>query len=844
MNVAKSTRANDMVGGKGAMKKRMTLFAGCFLAAAVAASAALAALPSPIVTNAMQKLDAATLAALNAGEASFGFYVRFDKLPSRGSPTSLFDLKADVDGNLTLVLPAAADDLLGDMAFQGQKPVSKKTWHHVAFNFSRQQRRFAFYVDGELQFENNTQWLPATAWGSVATDGFSGEAKCFRGYDIALTSDYLRPADNLEGDLGKASALAKTAAGKAANASLKAWATALEMRAAALLAGGEATTEREVAEILRDARNASRIADALAGNERYKPNGPVVAFTVDPLSQEMFLPYHYPEDGELSGRMRIAAARGEYETGSLLVWALEPLRGLSVRLTDLKCGDKTIPAAAVDVKLVKRVYQTGGAWMTYHRDPRLRILTPNLLVNDDAMFKVDELRCRNAMRLSYPEGMVYADISDPDAPVQSFSRDVPLFDAPVLQPVDIPEAGRNQQYVFVFHAPKDAVPGLYKGRVDLLVNGAPQRAGIEVAFRVLPFELPDQPSSYEDLGQVFFSNVNAFKRPFAISHEDRLKGVRDTLANVRAHGANHMNGVWSSPDMAAEAKAAGFVPDYIFEACDRWFGLPDWRTYFAGRDSKDLSLAEKEEGMRRVKRAFKPRAEYLKSINPAGIPMAIFLSESGSYYRIADEQRERAEVAHALGYQVFAHGGNANREFGLEFQDLNSDAGNPSRERAENWHAAGAAVMSYCDPFPSSENPQMFRRWNGFERYKKFRYDGNMLHGFVTTMYDEFRDDPGGDGNYRNFCVAYPRRNGHIYTLAWEGWREAYDDLRYATLLKQLCTPLLDSADLGLRTEARRALGWLDRQDGSFTDLNALRRGLIDRILNIQARLDAAKEGK
>ena len=84
----------------------------------------------------------------------------------------------------------------------------------------------------------------------------------------------------------------------------------------------------------------------------------------------------------------------------------------------------------------------------------------------------------------------------------------------------------------------------------------------------------------------------------------------------------------------------------------------------------------------------------------------------------------------------------------------------------------------------------------------------------------------------------YACYDGVLDTLAWEGCREAYDDLRYATKLKQLCTPLLYAKDLGLRTEARKALGWLDRQDGSYTDLNALRRGLIDRILAVQARLE------
>ena len=807
------------------------------LALALMASVAAAALPTPLATNATEAVSAETLAALNGGEASCGFSVRFDKLPSRGEPTGLFGLSADKEGYLTITMPAAPDDLVGDMSWKSKKPVEKGKWHHVSFTFSRQMRRFAFYLDGELQVENNTQWLPALGFRSHVPEAFAGAVKNFAMYDISLTSDYLRPADNLDHDLAKAEKLA-AAAQKCRGAVLREWAGKIAARIAQLRKAKDSATEREVFETVRDASNAARLGAAIDALPSYRGGGPLVALTVDPLSQEMFLPYHYPEDGELSGRLRIAAARGEYETGSVLVWALRPTKGVSIRLTDLKCGDKVIPASDVDIKIVKRVYQTGGAWQTYHRDPRLRILTPNLLVNDDAMFKVDELRCRNYMRLSYPEGTVYADISDPDAPVQYMTRHVPLLDAPKLLPLDIDESGRNQQWILVFHAPKDATPGIYKGRLDLTINDRAQEGGLDVFFRILPIDLPDQPSSYENLDQVFFSDVNHFRQPLCVSHEAKVASARDVLANAKAHNVNHLNGIWTSPSMAKEALAAGFIPDYIFEAGMRWDKINDWRSYFKNTPAEKLTLEQKKEGVRLAKRAFKRRQDFLKSINPDGIPVSIFLSESGSYWRIADEQRERGEIAHDLGHIVFAHGGNANREFGLDVQDLQSDAGNPSRERAENWHAVGSAVISYCYPFPSSENPQMYRRWNGFERYKTYRYDGNMLHGFATGTYDEFRDDPGGDGNYRNFCIAYKRRNGHIYTLAWEGWREAYDDLRYATKLKQLCTPLLYAKDLALRTEARKALGWLDRQDGSYTDLNALRRGLIDRILAIQARLE------
>jgi hypothetical protein len=463
------------------------------------------------------------------------------------------------------------------------------------------------------------------------------------------------------------------------------------------------------------------------------------------------------------------------------------------------------------------------------------------------MFRVDELKCRNYARLQYDEGTVYADISDPDTTVQAFSRSVPLRDAGKLLPVDLPEAGRNQQFLVTFRVPKGTKPGLYKGTIRFYSNPFHTGSDLAVRLRVLPIELPAQPSSYENLNQVYFSNVNGAKRPFAVTHEDRVRTYRELFDNLHWHDANHSGGTWSMGERIAKmALDIGFVPDYLFESGTAGYRLDDWRTKAPFKDiaSTNLTVKDKAFGKALVKRAFRPREEFLRRIAPKGIPMDIFLSESGSYYRIADQQRENAELAHELGHEVFAHGGSRNLEFGSDLQDLNSDAGNPSRERADHWHAAGGAVMSYCYPFPSSENPQMHRRWNGFERYKEHRYDGSMQHGFTTSHYDEFRDDPGGDGNYRNFCVAYLRQNGLIYTLAWEGWREAYTDILYATKLKQLCEPRLHDPDLAIRGEAKRALGWLDRQNGVSTDLNMLRAGLIHRILTMQKLIDGAKEAE
>ena len=77
-------------------------------------------------------------------------------------------------------------------------------------------------------------------------------------------------------------------------------------------------------------------------------------------------------------------------------------------------------------------------------------------------------------------------------------------------------------------------------------------------------------------------------------------------------------------------------------------------------------------------------------------------------------------------------------------------------------------------------------------------------------------------------------------TICWSGVREAFDDIRYATVLKTLATPLLQDGDETVRREARRALVWLENQDGDTASLVSVRRGIIDRILTLRRLLKAA----
>ena len=56
----------------------------------------------------------AWLKALNPNELSVAFWVRFDKLPSRGEPIGLVRCAADKDGRVTVTFPAQPTDFHDD----------------------------------------------------------------------------------------------------------------------------------------------------------------------------------------------------------------------------------------------------------------------------------------------------------------------------------------------------------------------------------------------------------------------------------------------------------------------------------------------------------------------------------------------------------------------------------------------------------------------------------------------------------------------------------------------------------------------------------------------------------
>jgi hypothetical protein len=178
--------------------------------------------------------------------------------------------------------------------------------------------------------------------------------------------------------------------------------------------------------------------------------------------------------------------------------------------------------------------------------------------------------------------------------------------------------------------------------------------------------------------------------------------------------------------------------------------------------------------------------------------------------------------------------------------DYANHGGWPSREQAAPWHAIGAKVASYAGPHTGVENPSVYRLWEGLARYKA-NYDGSFNYEYFSALNSNpavaarlksnLWNDFMGEA-FRQFNMVYPTSDGVIDTIAWEGFREGIDDVRYATRLRQVADAAIATGRVEPAHAAKKALMWLELLDEKTADLNATRQEMIEYILKIQQTME------
>ena len=574
-----------------------------------------------------------------------------------------------------------------------------------------------------------------------------------------------------------------------------------------------------------------------------------VTSQVYPYGHEKILP-----DGELPAcaaarETRVfeaSAAKGEFETVAFVFRSDADLKDVDFVPGELKGpGGATIPASALDVYVVKEWFRGKSSWTTDRFSggaPKDRELTPDMILHDDKLIKLDEDPSNrvNYLRVDYPSGTKYLDMCRPGRK-GAFNYDLhPVRDAKRFVPMDF-AAGRRRQIFVRIHVPADAVPGDYTGALAMKFGDADQGA-LELRLKVYPFELP-HPMTHYDSSKRFFCSM--YGGPAMAAYLKAGKNFANAEAKTRAivkslveHNVLYPTGPGEFGDETTDdpsvrtlyiMREAGMPCDPIFDggAVDiGWFvndghhETPEQnpQSYtnalerFGKSSDRQLAICEKVLGHRN---------RWSTGWDEADVWGC--RQQFGFWKRIKDHG---GDVASASGVA-----GDVNWMLGVDHSPACCSWGEAAR-----WHAGGALVVDYAATFWGPECPDIWRRTMGI-RFWFNDFDGHHNLGLCFGK-NRWNDMIWREDVYRQFGCAFLTIDGMIETVALEAFREALDDIRYFTLHRLLCEKAMASSDGATKAFGRKELLWMELCDPEkVVDLDAFRRETVVHILALQEKV-------
>lgn len=575
--------------------------------------------------------------------------------------------------------------------------------------------------------------------------------------------------------------------------------------------------------------NAVRVADDVAKSEN--ANDALACYAVPAMSDRMRLADAYPADGELAAPVGIIATPGEFEPASFVVYPFADYGKSTFKVGALRSAEgKTIPASALDLRVVKVWYQNGNGWMSYFMDTGLQ-LTPELLLHDEDLVSVDTVAQANYARVKTPDGSFRQHWITPPKSLDSIYDErgknytfrpmkEDFEDADTLQPVAL-EAGTFKQMWLTVEVPADAEPGVYTGTIA--VNGADKAklAEIPVVLRVLPFKLPD-PKTYFDAERDFLvSTYNYVSYDILMTEngndfELATQQYLGILKNMQRHNvATYKVRGPPGEDLRRQlelAREAGMRMDVIIGSTMR-----------VGRDTTHEGLLTTQRLAEDTRDFFMKHLGHLNIYLQSG-------DEPGPSWIVA--MRPHWKIYQDMGFKFYTAGHNQLYHKAGYIYDMHPAGTFPEdEERTRGWNAIGKTYVGwYAAQHVGVENPAYIRKQYGLVPY---RNNFSMLcnYSFSINPWNDLSKD-----TYKPMVFAYCTRGELVDTMAWEGFREGVDDIRYATLLKQLAIEARDSEGaIDRRYAGRKALQYLADLDVTGGDMNVARLEIIDRILHLQS---------
>ena len=198
-------------------------------------------------------------------------------------------------------------------------------------------------------------------------------------------------------------------------------------------------------------------------------------------------------------------------------------------------------------------------------------------------------------------------------------------------------------------------------------------------------------------------------------------------------------------------------------------------------------------------------------------------------------QRKCWKAIREAGGKIFVAGGRDNLPLMGDIQDMQVKAGWPDKEEVAGWHKYKHKIFSYFNPQVGVENPELYRRGYGLIMWK-YNYDGIANNAYQHSFGFTWNDFD--HNKFRAHTFAYPTKNGVVDTIAWEGYREAIDDVRYICTLEAMLQKAQKLNKPELKQQIAAAKSFIKNLRNSYEiescDLDKLRTKIIKKSLNLK----------
>ena len=575
----------------------------------------------------------------------------------------------------------------------------------------------------------------------------------------------------------------------------------------------------------------------------------LTVYQTDPFSHTVYSPTNRHPSAVETKTVRAYAAKGEIDCAAFQLTSESDLSDFLLTPTDLKGpGGAVIPAAEVDIRVVKIMYSPDCIWFSTWRGNQSKpVLYNDLLVHDDGLLVVDDEKKRNFLRVDYeaPVGTRYLDCREQGRAGEFNDTVEPVRDSERMVPMKLLAKGRYGYFWLTFRIREDAKSGVYRGKLAVSSSGR-DLGSIGLELEVYPFSLPE-PRVHYALDRPFMMGLYGsptLKRvlekvkdlPRA---EKRYEGI---CRNLKEHGITSTFGVGERGFGDADDLANNLeLRDLLI---NRHAGLP-MRPIFGypggattgwacppGRKKPDYD--EHPEELKKSIAGHKLEGEIGAKV------LDRYLGHHEAFAFNPDECGSFTYF-HNMPFadNVYRNGGMTYGDYADPHENgwtlsVNSIAADCSHRVTWAWHNCGAMATTYATPFYGAVCPDTYRRHQGFRNWihdhdgvTNYSFEGGLGH----NRWNKFAYHNTG---YGQFGIVYADLNGLLDTCAWEGVREGIDDIRYCSLLLLRAKAAMASKDAKTVSLGRDTYIWFESQDPErLHDMNAFRREVAGKIVKL-----------